>query len=85
MPPRGYPVLGQSRVEWLELSTREDGQITPAAQKSVSQWQEAGLAVRSKVVNGPSFWQTAEIEDAPALLEASIAAVCQTPAAGAVT
>jgi uncharacterized protein len=31
--------------------------------------------VRSHTVMGPSFWQTTEIEDAPALVAATLAAI----------
>ena len=63
------------RVEWLEMSTREDATLNPVAQKTFSQWEQSGFAARSHIVPGPSFWQTTEIEDAPALLTATLAAV----------
>ena len=50
-----------------------------AALRSVGAWRQAGLAVRSTVVNGPAFWHTVEIETAPELIEASLAALT-TPA-----
>lgn len=65
--------MGQ-RMEWLELSTREGSDLSPASTKTLALWQQAGVAVRSHVVTGPAFWQTIEIEEAPALLAATLAA-----------
>lgn len=61
------------RVAWLELSTREDTTIAPVSQMCIAQWRAVGFTVDAKVVCGPGFWQTAEIEDAPELLEATVA------------
>lgn len=63
------------RVEWFELSTREDAALSPVSVKTCAQWQHDGKLVRSHVVQGPSFWQTSEIEDAPALICATTAAL----------
>jgi uncharacterized protein len=69
------PTFTSARVEWLELSTREDAALSPASVKTVEQWANAGFSVHSQVVTGPAFWQTSEIEEAPALLAASVAAL----------
>jgi exosortase A-associated hydrolase 2 len=63
------------RIEWLELSTRAEATLTPVASKTVAQWQQAGVAIQTRIVSGPSFWQTTEIEEAPALIEATLAAL----------
>lgn len=68
------------RLEWLDVSTTPDAGLSPAAARPLQAWQNAGFSVRSQVVQGPAFWQTSEIEEAPALLAASIAALAQ-PAA----
>lgn len=62
-------------VEWFELSTREDASLSPAVIKAQEPWQHAGFGLRSHLVQGPSFWQTTEIEDAPALITATTAAL----------
>lgn len=80
-PPAGQP---SGRVEWLELSTREDAELTPVSVQSLAQWADAGFACRSRIVQGPSFWQTTEIEDAPVLLDATLAALTATAATAAV-
>lgn len=64
------------RLEWLELSTRDDAELSPVAQKALSTWTQSGWsAARGQVVPGPAFWQTTEIEDAPALLDATMASM----------
>lgn len=74
------PPAGCARLEWLELSTRPEATPSPAAAPVLAAWQQAGAAVRSRVVAGPAFWQTSEIEEAPALLDATLAAL-QAPEA----
>ena len=63
------------RLEWFELSTREEASLSPISANTVAQWQQAGFAVSSHIVRGPAFWQTTEIEDAPALIAATTAAL----------
>lgn len=72
--------LTTRRVAWLELSTQEASEFSPASEQMISRWRRSGAAVHAEMVAGPSFWQTTEIEDAPALIEASIAAMqtCMT-------
>lgn len=76
------PVPNAQRLVWLEVSSREDAELSPAAAAPITRWQAAGVAVHSQVVSGPAFWQTTEIEEAPALVTASVAAVTSaSPAA----
>lgn len=63
------------RLEWFEASTREDANLSPVSAQAIAQWQQAGFAINSHIVRGPAFWQTTEIEDAPALLAATTAAL----------
>jgi uncharacterized protein len=63
------------RLEWLELSTRDDATLSPVSQAALAAWAAAGWRTRSALVTGPSFWQTVEIEDAPALLPATLQAI----------
>ena len=69
------PPGAATRLEWLELSTRSDAALTPVATQALERWHQAGFTVRSHQVTGPSFWQTAEIEDAPDLISATLAAI----------
>jgi len=68
------------RLEWFELSTREDAGLSPISAKTIDRWQQAGYTVGSHIVRGPAFWQTTEIEDAPALIAATTAALLNTSA-----
>lgn len=71
------PPADTGQLAWLELSTRADASLAPVATKLLSTWQQAGWQARGQVVTGPSFWQTTEIEDAPALIDASLAALAE--------
>lgn len=62
----------ESKLIWIELSSREDATLSPASQKQIEQWQGAGYQVEVNVVNGPAFWQTAEIVDAQELIAATV-------------
>ncbi|WP_367849211.1 hydrolase 2, exosortase A system-associated [Rhodoferax sp. WC2427] len=63
------------RLEWLDVSSQVGATLSPAAAKPLQAWQAAGFSVRSQVVMGPAFWQTSEIEEAPALLTATLVAL----------
>ncbi len=63
------------RVEWIEVSNRNDGELSPAAAARLTQWQAAGQEVRGRSVNGPAFWQTTEISDCPELIASTLLAM----------
>jgi exosortase A-associated hydrolase 2 len=64
------------RVEWIEVSSRADeSALAPAAAKAEARWRASGWMTRAHIVSGPPFWQTVEIEEAPALIEASVEAI----------
>lgn len=69
------PAAGVRQLHWLELSSREDATLSPASTGCLAAWQQAGTQVHTKVLRGPAFWQTLEIEDAPALVDATLAAM----------
>lgn len=62
-------------VVWLECSPREAPALLPASQATVAAWQQAGSAIQAEAVRGPAFWQTTEVEEAPALLQATLRAL----------
>ncbi len=64
-------------LAWLEVSPREDTALLPATAATLEAWQSAGFEVHSTAVRGPQFWQTTEIEDAPALVAASLACLAR--------
>lgn len=67
------PSTRSGSVAWLEMSSRPDPELTPASIAAIAEWRQAGHVVRAQVVQGPPFWQTTEIEDAPALIAATVA------------
>jgi hypothetical protein len=70
------PPSTPGRMEWLELST-QDGPtpLSAVASATLARWQHAGWTLRSAVVKGPSFWHTAEIEEVPNLIRATLSAL----------
>lgn len=76
VPPANKRHAG--RLEWFELSTREDSSLSPVSAQTIARWQQSGFAVESHIAHGPAFWQTSEIEEAPTLLTATTAAMCAT-------
>jgi exosortase A-associated hydrolase 2 len=69
------PMDRPGHLIWLELSSHTDATLSPVAQKHIEQWKATGFTHKSAVLPGPSFWQTTEIEDAPALLTATLEAL----------
>lgn len=76
-PPGAAPSGGRSRVVWFELSPRVEMPPSAAASAALAAWGRAGHEVRDRRLQGPAFWQTPEIEEAPALLEATLAALAE--------
>jgi len=61
-------------VDWLEV-TSDSGTLSPASQRVIDAWQDAGNVVRSRTVTGDPFWVTQEISECPDLLSATLASV----------
>lgn len=61
------------RAVWLEVSPHPTP--GPAAAATIAQWSAAGIDVEFRSAPGPAFWNTVEIEEAPALLAATLAAL----------
>ena len=72
------PPANARRVEWIEVASEPDAALSASGERSVAAWRGAGIGVRTCVAHGPAFWHTVEIEDAPALIEASLEA-CLIP------
>jgi uncharacterized protein len=69
------PLPQARRLVWIDVAAQADAAPSPAVDAVLKQWTEAGCAVHHQTVQGPSFWQTTEIEDAPALLDATTRAL----------
>ena len=67
------------RLVWLEVSTLADANLSAPATAVLARWIDSGFTVASSIVQGPMFWQTTEIEDAPALVAATVAQLLSEP------
>jgi exosortase A-associated hydrolase 2 len=59
----------------FEVGAREPASLSPALAATSERWRTQGWQVHAEALRGPAFWQTTEIEDAPALIEATTAQV----------
>ena len=67
----------RGRTMWLEVSTRDDGGLLPASASVLERWKAAGHDVTERVVKGPPFWNTTEMEEAPELIAATTEMSCR--------
>ncbi len=71
-PPRH---AASREAVWLEVGSPSDPRLLPASQATIERWRAAGWTVHASAIAGPAFWQTAEIEHAPALIESTVQAL----------
>jgi exosortase A-associated hydrolase 2 len=62
-------------VLWFETAPGDAPTVAPASASAARAWTERGTQVDIAAVKGPSFWMTQEIEEAPALIEATTRAL----------
>lgn len=74
------PPARAGSLVWLEVAGATDAKLPPASISVIEKWQAAGWKTQSLVVNGPPFWRTTEIEDAPGLIDATVAALASSTA-----
>jgi len=65
--PAGY----DGRVLWYEVAGSADAGIAPASRARVSAWRMRGVDVQPVTVPGLPFWQTQEIDECRALVDAT--------------
>lgn len=66
------PIRGAaSRVAWLEVAASDPPELTPASNARIEAWRNAGHEVVARAVSGLAFWQTQEIAECAALIEAT--------------
>jgi uncharacterized protein len=70
---------GAGSLIWLDLAPQPAPQITPAAARQLEHWRAAGWQVYHQTVQGPAFWQTVGLDEAPALIDATLAALDRAP------
>lgn len=56
----------------LEVASGGRRELSPAVDGIAREWRTSGVPVTTELVEGPSFWQTTEIETAPELTSASL-------------
>jgi exosortase A-associated hydrolase 2 len=64
---------------WIDVSSRPAADASPASLAMVDLWRQAGWRVAHEVASGPAFWQTTEIEEAPAVIGAVCRRLVRTP------
>ncbi len=60
-----------TRAAWIEIVPDADTSARPVADTRVSQWRKSGLDATLHSIQGPAFWQTQEIAESDALIEAT--------------
>lgn len=61
-----------SPVYWLENVRPENPGLPPARKKLADAWMQNGASLWVDLVNGPAFWTTQEVLDAPEWIDATI-------------
>lgn len=65
-----------TEVLWFEADNSAAPAIAPGSANRIAQWQASGQRIVARAVSGPQFWATQEIEDCPALIDATREAMC---------
>lgn len=78
-PPR----LPPGQLVWLEMSAQAESVLSPASERQLTVWRDAGWTVSAQVLTGPLFWQTVATCEAPALLQATLDTLARTAAPAA--
>lgn len=73
------PPKASTGIAWLEVAASTPAELSPAAQARLESWRAAGHRVDAVAVPGAAFWQTLEITECPALVEATLTAIAQWP------
>lgn len=76
LPATQQPGVAANSVVWLEVGGPLATEPNPVAQAKIANLTQAGYTVHSSVVQGPSFWQTTEIEEATELVAQTVAQLC---------
>lgn len=66
----GLPAANTA-IHWLELAGDAALTLSPAAEKHIAAWQQAGAQAEARAVSGPAFWTLQETEWAGELLRAT--------------
>lgn len=69
---------GMPPIDWFEVNLAPDRPLMPASRAVVDAWRNNGINVEAHSVVGQPFWNTLEIETAPALIESSTRRLLET-------
>lgn len=67
-------------VHWLDVMPQAGRGMPPARATAAARCVEQGWQLWTQAVQGPAFWNSQEIAEAPALLDASLALLIKEPA-----
>lgn len=73
------PPKSVTRVLWFEVRGGDSTDLLPATVLARDRWIAAGWQPVVEVVPGPAFWSTVEVEEVPALVSRTTAAVLAMP------
>jgi hypothetical protein len=65
------------QVVWCEVSLGPEQDLLPASRRHIARCRERGSVIRERAVSGPPFWQTVEVTECAALLDATLELTCQ--------
>lgn len=68
------------RLVWLEVASAAQAGLSPVGKRTLLEWQQAGWRTEGLTIQGPAFWQSSEIKEAPALLVATLTALTRSVA-----
>jgi exosortase A-associated hydrolase 2 len=66
------PTSLAARLAWLEVTPWDPAVVSPASEAQIDAWRGAVSDVVADAVRGPAFWLTQEIEECPALIDATV-------------
>jgi exosortase A-associated hydrolase 1/exosortase A-associated hydrolase 2 len=69
----GSKIVPPCPVHWCELTAAPDRPLPPASARVAAAWREQGSKVDVHLAQGPQFWATPEIEEAPSLADTTAA------------
>ena len=70
------PLAPACPTAWLEIVGAAERPLPPGAARTLAAWAGAGAAAAASTVACTPFWATQEISECPALIEATLSALC---------
>ncbi len=71
----GMTAYAGKHVDWIEVSATDPLALLPAGEARIAALRQAGATVEARCVEGVGFWLTQEIDEAPGLVAATVAAL----------